>query len=379
MPFAPSTEAGVLGTITIPKKRITVTDPERSAFPEIYDRPDEIARRAAQNVAEEDPAMKRLFGVNRDDLYEIRKARAEGNESPAIVMPVKPKGAKVGPQVTTRRNANRMIDTLSEAMNYPDLYKGMTSWYENGPIYDRLAQISDTPIEDFKKFQTYTGMASPGSDVLTELNRGTAALTLANQGRLDDFIKYGGRAFNTRNNDFPEDLYGVKGHVYHSTAHANPMRKYYESGEIQMDSPKVPLYIQSSGVPETGYQTEYPVGDAHWSRAVGLGDVRTSKGYDASVSTPELLSLAPWWKGLSKKLGLNSVDSQALAWGTFAPATGVTTPVGASKLELLSRKIMEAAKAYDITPEEARDMILTGKMYAPDIGMLEMSKKYHSK
>jgi hypothetical protein len=222
-------------------------------------------------------------------------------------------------------------------------------------------------------------MASPGSDVLTELNRGTAALTLANQGRLDDFIKYGGRAFNTRNNDFPEDLYGVKGHVYHSTAHANPMRKYYESGEIQMDSPKVPLYIQSSGVPETGYQTEYPVGDAHWSRAVGLGDVRTSKGYDASVSTPELLSLAPWWKGLSKKLGLNSVDSQALAWGTFAPATGVTTPVGASKLELLSRKIMEAAKAYNITPEEARDMILTGKMYAPDIGMLEMSKKYHSK
>jgi hypothetical protein len=375
MPFAPSTGAGVLGTITIPKKRITVTDPERSAFPDIYDRPDEIARRAAQNVAEEDPAMKRLFGVNRDDLYEIRKARAEGNESPAIVMPVKPKGAKVGPQVTTRRNANRIIDTLSEAMNYPDLYKGMTSWYENGPLYDRLAQISDTPIEDFKKFQTYTGMASPGSDVLTELNRGTAALTLANQGRLDDFIKYGGIKSVNRNNDFPEDLHGVKGHMYHLTAHAKPMKKYYESGEIQMETPKVPLYIQSAGVPETGYQTEYPVGDAHWSRAVGLGDVRTSQKYDASVSTPELLSLAPWWKGLSKKLGLNSVDSQALAWGTFAPATGVDTPVGASKLELLSRKIMEAARAYNITPEEARDMILTGKMYAPDINSLKSSKK----
>ena len=375
MPFAPSTGAGVLGTITIPKKRITVTDPERSAFPDIYDRPDEIARRAAQNVAEEDPAMKRLFGVNRDDLYEIRKAREEGNESPAIVMAANPKGAKVGPQVTTRRNANRIIDTLSEAMNYPDLYKGMTSWYENGPIYDRLAQISDTPIEDFKKFQTYTGMASPGSDVLTELNRGTAALTLANQGRLDDFIKYGGIKSVNRNNDFPEDLHGVKGHMYHLTAHAKPMKKYYESGEIQMETPKVPLYIQSSGVPETGYQTEYPVGDAHWSRAVGLGDVRTSQKYDASVSTPELLSLAPWWKGLSKKLGLNSVDSQALAWGTFAPATGVDTPVGASKLELLSRKIMEAARAYNITPEEARDMILTGKMYAPDINSLKSSKK----
>lgn len=375
MPFAPSTGAGVLGTITIPKKRITVTDPERSAFPDIYDRPDEIARRAAQNVAEEDPAMKRLFGVNRDDLYEIRKARAEGNESPAIVMPAKPKGAKVGPQVTTKRNANRIIDTLSEAMNYPDLYKGMTSWYENGPIYDRLAQISDTPIEDFKKFQTYTGMASPGSDVLTELNRGTAALTLANQGRLDDFIKYGGIKSINRNNDFPEDLHGVKGHPYHLTAHAKPMKKYYESGEIQMETPKVPLYIQSAGVPETGYQTEYPVGDAHWSRAVGLGDVRTSQKYDASVSTPELLSLATWWKELSKKLGLNSVDSQALAWGTFAPATGVDTPVGASKLELLSRKIMETARAYNITPEEARDMILTGKMYAPDINSLKSSKK----
>ena len=138
-----------------------------------------------------------------------------------------------------------------------------------------------------------------------------------------------------------------------------------------MKSPKVPLYIQSAGVPETGFQTAWPVGDAHWSRGVGLADVRTNKNPGASVSMPELQSLGPWWdQRVAGALGLNSVDAQARAWGTFAPATGVDTPVGAPKLELIAQKIMDAAKAYNISPEQARDLLLQGKIYAPNLNLL---------
>jgi hypothetical protein len=367
-----------IGSIgSIPKKQVTVKDPERIAYPGIYDRPDEIARLASQNVAPEDEAMKRLFGVTRDDLYELRKSRPEGNEAPNLVMPANPKGAKVAPQIMTRKNTQRIIDTLAEAEKYPELQKGMDAWYEMGPLFERYLQISDNPIEDFNRFQAFTGMASPGSDVLTEINRGTAALTMDNQGRFEDFLRHGGKAFNTRGSGFfPEDLEGVMGHPYHSTAHGKPMSKYIESGRVDMSSPKVPLYIQSAGVPETGFQTALPVGDAHFSRMIGLADVRTNKDYGASISTPELLSLGDWWKNkIAKELGINSVNAQGRGWGTFAPATGVTTAVGAPKLELISQKIMDAAHAYGITPEEARDAILTGKMYAPNLSVLEASRK----
>ena len=379
LPFAPEDEVLMSG-FKIPKRLITVNEPLRTAFPDIYARPDEIALKASKNVAPEDPALKQLFGVTRDDLYELRKTRTEGNEPPNIVVPNKPKGAKVAPLVMTRRNAQRIIDTLSEAEKYPELYKGMDAWYEMGPLFERFKQISDNPVEDFKRFQAITGMASPGSDVLTEINRGTAALNMIKQQRFEDFLKHGGAKVEERyESSFPEDLHGVMGHPYHSTAQAIPMSKYLLENKVDMDSPKVPLYIQSAGVPETGFQIDLPVGDAHWSRGVGLADVRGGKKYDASVSMPELLSLGPWWREkIAKPLGTNAVNAQARAWGTFAPATGVTTPVGAPKLELIAQKIMDTARAYDLSPEEARDKLLLGEVYAPNLGLLEMFKKYKS-
>lgn len=381
MPGARMTEGLPVGMaikksqFSIPKKNITVKDPIRSAFPGIYDRPDEIARRAADNVAPEDPAMKNLFGVDRNQLYDMRQTRTAGNEAPDIKMAKNPKGSALAPQIMTPRNTQRIIDVLSEAEKYPDLQKGMDAWYEMGPLYDRLLQISDDPVKDFKRFQTFTGMASPGSDVLTEINRGTAALMKSNQGRFADFYKHGGTAGENRGVKFPEDMRGVMGHPYHSTAQAGPMQMYEDSGIIQMKSPKVPLYIQSAGVPETGFQMDLPVGDAHWSRGVGLADVRNNKSYAASITMPELSSLGPWWNDkIAKPLGTNAVNAQARAWGTFAPATGVDTPVGAPKLELISQKIMDAAKAYGISPEEARDKLLLGQIYAPNIGLLKGGK-----
>lgn len=360
---------------SMPKRNITVKDPIRSAFPGIYDRPDEIARRAADNVAPEDPAMKNLFGVDRNQLYDIRQTRTAGNEAPDIKMAKNHKGSALAPQIMTPRNTQRIIDVLSEAEKYPGLQKGMDSWYEMGPLYERLLQISDDPVRDFKRFQTFTGMASPGSDVLTEINRGTAALMKSNQGRFADFYKHGGTAEENRGAKFPKDMRGVMGHPYHSTAQAGPMQMFEDSGSIQMKSPKVPLYIQSAGVPETGFQMDLPVGDAHWSRGVGLADVRNNKSYKASITMPELASLGPWWNDkIAKPLGTNAVNAQARAWGTFAPATGVGTPVGAPKLELISQKIMDAAKAYGISPEEARDKLLLGQIYAPNIGLLNGGK-----
>ena len=371
MPFAPESSGGLLGTFSIPKKNITVKDPIRVAYPGIYDRPDEIARRAADNVAPEDPAMKSLFGVDRNQLYDIRQTRTAGNEAPDIKMAKNPKGSALAPSIMTPKNTQRIIDVLGEAEKYPGLQKGMDSWYEMGPLYDRLTQISDDPVRDFKRFQTFTGMASPGSDVLTEINRGTAALMKSNQGRFEDFVKYGGTTGEDRGAKYPKEMLGVMGHPYHSTAQAKPMQMYEDSGIIQMKSPKVPLYIQSAGVPETGFQMDLPVGDAHWSRGVGLADVRNNKSYAASITMPELASLGPWWNDkIAKPLGTNAVNAQARAWGTFAPATGVDTPVGAPKLELISQKIMDAAKAYGISPEEARDKLLLGQIYAPNIGLL---------
>ena len=356
----------------IPKSAVTIRDPQRAAYPGIYSDPRDIAWQAAQNVAPENPAMERLFGVTRDDLYEMHKGRV-GNEAPKVKLAAKPKGSAAGERILTGKNTQRMLDVLGEAENYPELYKGMDSWYEMQPLFDQFKQISDNPVEDFWRFQSMTGMASPGSDVLTEINRGTGALSLANQGRFDDFLNFGGMAGDKRiEGAFPEDMRGIMGHPYHSTAQGKPMSKFLETGNLEhMDSPKVPLYIHSAGVPETGFQTRLPVGDAHFSRATGLADARTNKDYGASISTPELQTIGDWWgKDVAGELGINSVDAQARAWGTFAPQTGVDTPVGAPKLELIAQKIMDASRAYGISPEQARDMILKGEMYAPNLGLM---------
>lgn len=352
----------------------TVDNAQRMAFPGIYKRPDEIAREASEMVAPENPMLKRLFGVTRDDLYEMSRART-GNIEPRLPgAAANPKGSAAAEGVMNRRNENRLLNTLGEAEKHPDLYKGMVGWYVMDPAFQRLKALvgEEEAIARYSRINNLTGMASPGSDVLTEFNRGTAANWLANEGRFDDFVKYAGMPAAARFGSFPEDMKSVMGHPYHKTAQATPMQKYLSSGELDMSSPKVPMYIQASGVPETGFQTRMPVGDAHWSRAVGLADTRNAqfrKGKEvvpgASVSNPEMSQLGPWWRDrIAAKVGLESVPAQALAWGTFAKQTGVDTPVGAPKLELLAQQIEKAAKRMNVSPETARDLILTGKAHA---------------
>jgi hypothetical protein len=272
------------------------------------------------------------------------------------------------------RNVQRLLDTMGEAEKHHGLVQGMDPWYIMDPLFQHMVKLMgvEKATRDFNQMNHLMGMSSPGSEVNTEIPRGTAAHYLQEHGRFGDFMKYAGMPEHKRTKKFPSDIRNVPGHAYHSTAQAGPMQKYLESGEMTMKSPKVPMYIQASGVPATGFQTATPVGDAHWSRAVGLADTRgkkTFKGKEVvpggSVSNPEMTMLAPWWRDqIASKLGLESVPAQARAWGTFSPQTGVTTPIGAPKLELIAKKIMETAHRMGVTPETARDYVLTGKTYA---------------
>jgi hypothetical protein len=137
---------------------------------------------------------------------------------------------------------------------------------------------------------------------------------------------------------------------------------------VQMSSPKVPAYIQSSLPESLGGSWGTPVGDAHWSRAVGLADTRnmkTVKGQpaipDQSVSTPELNTLRDWWDSkVASELGILPVPAQARLWGTASKATGVETPVGQSKLELFADKIAGRARRLGVDATAMRDYVLVG-------------------
>jgi hypothetical protein len=341
----------------------TVTDPLRNAYPGVYKRPDVIAQEAAAKVAPEDPMLKRLFGVTRDDLYEMSKR--QGNV-PGIIpgASVNPKGSAAAASIMTPRNEQRLLDVLSEVKNKaPELHTGMHGWYTMDPQYHRMVELmgEEKAKQMYHRLNTFGGIESPNMPVPGEFNRATAAHWLAEQGRMPDWIKYGGMKDKELVAGMPQDIVGVPGRVGHQRA-STSQQKFMQTGEHGMDSPKAPPYIQASSVPELGFQTDLPVGDAHWSRFLGLPDVRTAKGFSASVSTPELQQLAPWWKNkIAEPSGLESVPAQAILWGAGSPQTGVKTAIGAGKLELQSIEIAKAAQRLGVSPETARDLILMGK------------------
>jgi hypothetical protein len=84
-----------------------------------------------------------------------------------------------------------------------------------------------------------------------------------------------------------------------------------------------------------------------------------------SVSTGELAVLAPWWReNVAQQAGMEAVPGQATAWGLYSPATGVDTPVGQPKLEILSDLIEKTSRRLDVPIERARDMVLLGEAQA---------------
>ena len=350
------------------KRDQTVKNAQRVAYPGVYGRPDEIAAMAASRVAPEDPALKQLFGVTRADMYEAAKGR---KGMPHLGMlpgaAANPRGSEPTEGVMNKRNEQRLLDVMEEAGKHQGLAHGMDPWYYMDPMFEHMVKLlgPEKAAEEYKKMNALSGMASSASEVNTEIPRGSLAYWLQNQGRFNEFVQHGGKRDPNRPADFGE----VPGHLAHKTAHAVPMKNFLTAGNVDMSSPKVPMYIEASGVPAIGFQTRTPVGDAHWSRAVGLADTRNikmMKGKEMvpghSVTTPEMSALGPWWaEKIAKPLGLESVPAQARAWGAFSPQTGVTTPIGSPKLELIAKQIMLTAKRLGVSPEKARDLVLTGK------------------
>lgn len=350
----------------------TVADPYRMMFPGVYRNPRIIAEEAAARVGPEDPAMKRLFGVTRDDLREMAKGRV-GNEDPNLRLAKNPKGSLAAQNIQTPQNTQRLQDILGEAGRHEGL-RTADAWYIMDPVYQRMEQMfgPEEAVKRYKMFNTSTAMASPGSDVMTEIQRGTGAHWLHNQGRFDDFKKFAGvpEELRSRTAHFPQDMRYIGGHPYHRTAQSDPMQKFFDTGAIQSDAPKVPLYAHASGVPETGFQTSGPVGDAHFSRGVGLSDTRKGPtDVQGSFSRAEYQTLQPWWQhDVAAPAGLESVPAQARLWTVLGPQTGVESALGAPKLELLAQQIMVAAKRLRISPEQARDLILSGQAGAGMLG-----------
>lgn len=342
--------------------RQTVSDPNRNAFPGIYQDPAQIVAQASDQVAPEDPMLQRLFGVSRQDLSDTALSR-QGNELGTLPGAApNPRGSGAAEGVMQPRNEQRLRDVLDAARtNAPDLYRGMTGWYVMDPLFERFRQIfgDDLAPEKYSRFNTLLGMASPGTPVHDEIKRGTAAHWLNEQGRFADFAKYGGQ-----DGSGPTDMAGIPGHAYHSTAQLRPMQTYVDTGQMQMKSAKVPTYIHASGVPATGFQTNLPVGDAHWTRAVGLSDTRgpALQAYGKSALTSEMNQLGPWWQSrVANPSGMEAVPAQALLWGAMAPQTGVESAVGSPKLEMLATQIGKTARRLGVSPETARDLIIQGK------------------
>jgi hypothetical protein len=389
---------GILGSVGLPAraKRVvggrggpeahqTVDNPERIAYPGIYKDTQQILEESNALLAPESPAMERLFGVRRSDLTDLAMNRGEGAD-PWEFLPgykMKGRGNARAQNVMTDENAGRLSEIITQSFDTP-LGQSMAGWYPMDPVYDRLKQLSGGEAADrFNRFQHLTGFHSANSEVPTELVRGTAANWLNEQGRLSDYFKYGNKADRIDGGDArprpdrPVDMDAVPGHMGHKTSHGTPTRKFLESGTVG-NAPKVPAYIAASQHPDVGpVNTNFSVGDAHFSRALGLADVRPWANVKdkktgeikqevpgASWSMPEAQTIMPWFSDIASETGMTNVPKQAVLWGALSPQTGVTSPIGQPKLEILSDQIMKTADRLGISPEEARDRVLMGKAHA---------------
>jgi hypothetical protein len=341
-------------------------------LPGIYASPKRLAQEAEAMVEPEHPSMREIFGVNRGDLYDISQGGTRaGNAPPNYTPSPAPRGVNyVAAGIMNPYNEARLQDQLSYGLAHaPNLRTGMVPWYVMDPAFQFLEQRigRDAAIAHYKQFNTIVPMFSPGSAVPVEINRGTRANMMINQGKWDQFAKYGGVAEDARAGmpDFPPELEGMKSHVYHKTSQVIPVEKYLKAGKVVSDNPKVPLYSQATGVPETGFQAERFIPDTHVAGSLGAPEVRKTAARTGFLEGAEYNALGPWYEEkIAHPLGIRSVPMQGFQWGLYAPATGVKTGIGQPKLELLSQAVWERAKRLGVDPKQLMEDVLTGKSHA---------------
>jgi hypothetical protein len=182
---------------------------------------------------------------------------------------------------------------------------------------------------------------------------------MAAEGKLDQFIKHGGDPTSKKAIKEAPDLQtaplGIEGHAVHGTTQVGAMSRFNETGQ-EPNAVKTGAYRRASDAPSrsnSDYQNTFQVGDSHYSRGVGLSDVRGRKVYDRSIDGPELKSLQPWYhEKVAKPLGIPVTSAQAAQWAAFSKETGVESPIGAPKIEIWANEIAKAADRAGISPKE---------------------------
>jgi hypothetical protein len=345
-------------------------NPVRESFPGIYKDPDVIASEARSHLVEDpgkDGPMYKLFGHTRESLDDL----AQGNRDLDSIQPllglrhpVNLSGtAATSPRVLLPRNAQRLVDMLGEGLKDPELAR-TRSWYEMSPLWDRANELG---IGDrgMRNLNNRMAVMSAGSDPRTEINRGFHANWLANNGRLEDFVKLGGTKEENRGDWFPHDLQDLKGHAYHDTAQVPGLLENETTGNLWPGEGihKVPTYAAATD-PRNPYSAR-PVADSHFNRILGYPDVATAASKSVRNGPPSLTEysdLVPWFnKHVADATDLRPRDAQAMLWNLGGPQTGVRY-IGPSKLEMISDYMHNTAQDLGIHPEEARDLLLQGRI-----------------
>jgi hypothetical protein len=345
-------------------------DPNDIWNPELYGNPKEIIKLV--KTAPENVWLKKLFGVTRQDLYEISQGGTrKGNMSPVLEFPKKGAG-KNATNMMTDANAQRMIDTLAEAGKRPELYKGMDAWYVQDPLFWKFTEEFglERGIKEFKEYNMFTASHSPGTPVDKEITRGTLARMLYKQGRGEEWIDYGNEP-RAPHSTIRKDVGDVDaGHMYHRTLAGNTsmVGNLIRTGEMvpSAEAMKVNVYDQALGVPETGFQTSVAVPDSHFSRGAGRADVMPGlKTRAANMKTNEGAPFTKWFREkVAEPLGIESVPAQGRMWGALSNITGVKTAVGKTKLELLVDNILRRSKETGKSPEEVLRGVIRGEEFA---------------
>ena len=326
---------------------------EREPKWDIYDDPVTIAREAEGNVADEHPLMREL-GTSREELAAIALERFTDPDAftPGGVK-LGGKGAKAANRITTPSNTDRLIEQLAAFQKYaPRMTEGMAGWYIFDPLVENLARRHgpEEARRAFTETNSFTAPHSAGSPVDWEIQRGMAARDLFNAGRFDEWVHGGGKDPST----IGLASQGVKGHLA-TGSQTQALMRYLETGDWGFGAPKVHSYLQAAD--PYNPQSAWAVGDAHFGRAKGLGDVRTNQDFGASLTAPEMAVIGPWFREIAGEVGMPAVPAQATNWGGFAKRTGVKSAVGAPKLEFFLDEAQKLMQRDGISFEEAIDRV----------------------
>jgi hypothetical protein len=358
------------GDVALKLAKRFLKNPVRESFPGIYKDPDVIASEARRHLVE-DPGkegpMYQLFGHTRESLDDLAQGNRDLDSIQPLLGPRHPVNlsgtAKTSPRVLLPKNAGRLVDMLGEGLKDPELAR-TRSWYEMSPLWDRM---NDLGLGDrgMSNLNNRMAVMSAGSDPRTEINRGFHANWLANEGRLEDFVKYGGVKDEDRGDWFPHDLRDLKGHSYHESAQVPGLLDNETSGRLWPGEGihKVPTYAAATD-PRDPYSAR-PVADSHFNRILGYPDVATASTKSVRNGVPSLTEysdIVPWFnKHVADATDLRPRDAQAMLWNLGGPQTGVRY-IGPSKLEMISDYMKDTADKLGIHPEEARDLLLQGRI-----------------